>query len=195
MELIRKGYQAYVKYPITDWETLRSLIALKVSDVYIDGSLGFSMKKVHDLCDGQTIIRVSPNVSPNASILGLKTNSFFIRPEDLHLYEKYIGVIDFRIDNRWSIEVQNKEDVLFDIYKRGAFLLNLTDLLEDCTFSVPNSFIKPEFGQARVNCGQHCMEPGHPCHLCGTQIELTNLVYNYFKEKEFGSQGAVKGSS
>ena len=83
---------------------------------------------------------------------------------------------------------QDKEDTLFNIYKRGTFYYNLNDLLEGCKFSVLNPFIKPEFGQSRLNCGQRCLIPGHSCHLCATQIELTNLVYNYFKQKEEESQ-------
>ena len=191
-QLIREGYNAYIKYPISDWETLQSLVQLGASDVYIDSSLGFQLKAVYDLCtsiEHDTLIRISPTLSPNASILGLQPNSFFIRPEDLHLYEKYLGVIDFKITN------QDKEDMLYKIYNRGNFVNDLGQLLEDCTFSVPNAFIKPEFGEARVNCRQHCMIPGHSCHLCDTQIQLTNMVYNYFKNKDTKEQGATKGAS
>ena len=83
---------------------------------------------------------MSPTISPTAAIIGIRPNSFFIRPEDLSLYNKYIGVIDFKEPN------QEKEDTLFSIYKRGSFLYDLKDLLDDCTFSVQNPFIKPEFG-------------------------------------------------
>ena len=177
--LIKDGYKAYVKFPVSDWETIHSFIEIGVSDIYVDSSLGFQLGKVYQLCQNKGIkIRVSPSLSPTAAITGLKSNSFFIRPEDLNLYSKYIGVIDFRVTN------QEKEDALFSIYKRGSFIYNLKDLLEDCTFSVPNPYIKPEFGQARVTCGQRCLIPGHSCHLCETQIQLTNLVYDYFKGEE-----------
>ena len=177
--LIKDGYKAYVKFPISDWETVHSFINIGVSDIYIDSSLGFQLGKVYQLCHDKDIkIRVSPSLSPTAAITGLKTNSFFIRPEDLHLYSKYIGVIDFKVPN------QEKEDALFSIYKRGNFIYNLKDLLNDCAFSVPNPYLKPEFGRTRVTCGQHCLIPGRSCHLCETQIQLTNLVYTYFKEEE-----------
>lgn len=177
-KFINNGYHAFIKYPVTDWETLQGFLTIGVSDVYIDGSLGFSLKEVAKLCaDTKTKIRISPTVSSNAALTGIEPYSFFIRPEDLSLYEKYINVIDFKVQDK------EKEDALFSIYKRGSFYYNLKDLLDSCTFSVLNPFIKPEFGQARINCGQRCLIPGHSCHLCETQIQLTNLVYDYFKEK------------
>lgn len=177
--LIEAGYHAYLKYHICDWETVVSLVNLGVSDIYVDSSIAFSMHNIKKLCNEHGIkIRVSPTVSPNSSIMGMNPNSFFIRPEDLSIYEKYVDIVDFRVPD------QTKEDTLFDIYKRGTFYYNLKDLLDNCKFSVPNPFIKPEFGQSRLNCGQRCMIPGHSCHLCDTQIQLTNLVYDYFKQKD-----------
>ena len=176
--LIKEGYKTFIRFPVTDWETLNGFIELGVSDIYIDGALGFQLGKVYQLCKDKGIkIRISPSQSPTAAIAGLKPNSFFIRPEDLSLVAKYIGVIDFRVAN------QEKEDALFSVYKRGSFIYNLKELLDDCTFSVPNPYLKPEFGQARVNCGQRCLIPGHSCHLCETQISLTNLVYDYFSKE------------
>lgn len=178
-KLIKDGYNAFVKFPVADWETLHSFISMGVSDIYVDSCLGFQLGKVASLCADKGIrIRVSPSLSPTAAITGLKPNSFFIRPEDLSLFDKYIDIIDFKVTN------QEKEDALFSIYKRGNFIYNLKDLLDDCTFSVPNPYLKPEFGQARVNCGQRCLIPGHSCHLCETQVQLTNLVYDYFKDEE-----------
>ena len=176
-QLIHGNYHAFLKYPISDWETLRDFISIGVSDIYIDGALGFQLKKVKDIC-GKIFIRVSPTISLNASLIGIKPNSFFIRPEDLHLYDKYIDIIDFQVKD------QEKENTLFTIYKRGTFFYDLSHLLDKCNFSVENPFIKPEFGQARINCGQRCLIPGYACHLCDTQIQLTNLVYQYFKAKD-----------
>lgn len=177
--LLHSEYPAFLKYPISDWETLNNLMEIGVSDVYVDGPLGFSLKGVHDRCKEKGIkVRIAPTVSPNTAMVGLKPNSFFIRPEDLGIYEKYIDVLDFRVPKK------EKEDTLFTIYKRGTFYYNLKDLLEECTFSVPNPFIKPEFGPSRLNCGQRCLVPGHSCHLCETQIQLTNLVYDYFSKKD-----------
>ena len=177
--LIKQGYKAYLRFPVSDWEMFYDFLDLGISDIYIDGALGFQIKQVAQICkEHKVLVRVSPTVSPAAAIKGLKPYSFFIRPEDLKLYEKYIDIIDFKITQ------QEKEDATFSIYKRGNFIYNLQDLLDQTTFSVPNPYIKPEFGQARLNCGQHCLLPGRSCHLCETQISLTNLVHTYFSQVE-----------
>lgn len=177
--LIAEGYKAYLKHPVADWDSFAALVKLGVSDVYIDGPLGFQAQELRRAIENSKVsIRVSPTVSPNSSIVGASPESFYIRPEDLHLYEKSISVIDFKVTS------QDKEDALFAIYKRGTFSYNIKDLIENCQFSVPNLFLKPEFGQARVNCGQRCKIPGHSCHLCDTQVFLTNMVYKYFDKKD-----------
>lgn len=174
--LLKEGYNAYLRFSVADWETFTNLRNLGVSDIYIDGPLGFQ----HDaIRDGKlnTKIRVSPTISPN-SALSLSTNAdtFFIRPEDLSLYEEMIDIIDF------NETPQEKEDTLFDIYKRGTFNFDLKELIQALNISVPNLFIVPEFAKTRLNCKQKCKVPGRICHSCDTQFILTKKVLNYFNK-------------
>lgn len=174
--LLESGYNAFARFPVTDWETFTSLQSIGVSDIYIDGPLGFQIDRIIK-AKGDTKIRVSPSVSPNSSFnKGSNADSFFIRPEDLKLYEQAIDVIDFKIND------QEKEDVLYTIYKRGTFNAELGVLIESLHMTVPNLFIRPEFGQNRLNCGQRCKIPGKSCHLCETQFILTNTVLSYFEQ-------------
>lgn len=114
--LIAAGYHAFPRFPISDWETFDEMRQLEVSDIYIDGPLGFQCEALEafHFCSPQKI-RVSPTISPNASFIARSPSSFFIRPEDLYLYESAIDVIDFKVPNT------DKEDALFSIYKRGTF--------------------------------------------------------------------------
>ena len=178
LTLLDEGYNAFLRYPITDWESYQNLAAAGVSDIYIDGPLAFNCKNIA-ASKGDIKIRVSPQVSANASLLPLDVtaNTFFIRPEDLKIYEDAIDIIDFKEKD------QQKEDTLFKIYKRGTWPGDLRDLIGTVHESVPNPFLKPEFGQSRYNCGQICKIPGRSCHLCQTQFSLTNLVVDYFSEK------------
>ncbi len=174
------GYNAYLRFPVTDWETVYCLIAAQVSDIYIDGPLGFS----HDMFvklkkDNDIKIRVSPTVSPNVALTDINTsnaNSFFIRPEDLDKYSDVIDIIDFKIKD------QEKEDTLFSIYKRGTFNFNLKELIEQLNISAPNLFITKDFAKMRLNCRQRCKTPDGNCHLCDTQLTLTNTILNYFEQ-------------
>lgn len=175
--LVDAGYNAYLRFPVTDWETFRYLQTIGASDIYIDGPLGFQTSALVKGKDS-VAIRVSPTVSPNTalSIKDTNANSFFIRPEDLEKYSNAIDIIDFKVAN------QEKEDTLFQIYKRGTFGFNLKELIEGLNYTVPNLFITPDFAQNRLNCGQRCKIPGKSCHLCDTQFSLTNTVLSYFEK-------------
>ena len=175
--LIFNGYNAYLRFPVTDWETFDNLVKQGASDIYIDGPLGFQSSAIIKAKQNNPVkIRVSPTVSSNAVLGTSKTaSSFFIRPEDLSEYKNVIDIIDFKVPE------QEKEDTLYKIYKRGTFDFNLADLIEHLNMKVPNLFIQKEFVEHRLNCGQRCKMPGKTCHLCDTQISLTNTLLNYFE--------------
>lgn len=174
-DLVENKYNTYLQFPITDWEAFKSMQAANSSDIYIDGPLGFQCKKL-ERAKGETLLRISPTVSPNIALTERKPNSFFIRPEDLELYEKSVDIIDFKVND------QDKEDALYTIYKRGTFNFDLSQLVENLNIKVPNLFLRPEFGSERANCGQRCQAPGKSCHLCETQFVLTNTILDYVKD-------------
>lgn len=175
--LIDSGYNAYLRFPVCDWESFNNIKGIGVSDIYIDGPLGFQIDAIAKGKDNIKI-RFSPTVSPNAnlSIKASNANAFFIRPEDIALYESALDIVDFKT------EEQEKEDTLYQIYKRGTFNFNLEQLIEHLHMTVPNLFIRPEFAKERLNCGQRCNVPGKSCHLCETQFTITNSLLNYIKE-------------
>ena len=175
-ELLDRGYNAYFAYPITDWEIFQTLKTLGVSDIYIDGPLGFQMPQIKN-GKGEVLIRVSPNQSSNASLSqGNNINTFYIRPEDLHLYEDVVDIIDFQVKDK------DMEKTLLDIYSRGTFDHNLNLLIKQLSTEILNPFISKEFGERRFDCGQRCMVPGRACHFCDSQFKLTNTLLNYFKK-------------
>ncbi len=177
LSLIKSGYNAFLRFPVVDWETFIELRNIGISDIYIDGPLGFQCERIKK-GKQNTKIRVSPTVSPNISFINRSINSFFIRPEDLSLYSSTIDIIDFKESD------QEKEDTLFTIYKRGTFDFNINDLIKGLPRDVSNLFIKPEFAQHRLNCGQHCKIPGRHCHLCETNFTLSNNIISYLQNKE-----------
>lgn len=137
--------------------------------------LGFSVPSLEKL--ENVNIRVSPTVSPNAALGSSDVTSFFIRPEDLSLYENAINIIDFKVTD------QDKEDTLFKIYKRGSFLFDLSQLIENLNQKTPNKFIPQGFGKYRLDCGQRCKIPGRSCHLCQTELSYTNTMMKYFEQE------------
>lgn len=178
-ECLHSSIPAYFNFPVTDWETFMSLIEWGVSDILIDGPLGFQMDAIKSK-KGSTLIRVRPQESPNAAIsLGDNENSFFIRPEDVDTYAPYIDILEIFSDNK------EQEEVIYKTYKRKYFKNDLSILVKQLKVSVPNPFIRPDFAEKRLNCGQACKGArSSSCRRCYRNLYLTNLVLNYFKPNQ-----------
>lgn len=159
--LINEGYNAYHNIPITDWEMFDTyLYQRNFSDVWIDGPLGFQIDELKSITGYGGVIRAIPNQPLN----GIK--GFYIRPEDIYLYENGITMIEL------------SNDIEFDIYKRGVFNQDINLIIHGFPDSLNNSMISEEFGKHRLNCGQWCMVPSRHCHYCDIEF---NIVKNSIK--------------
>lgn len=170
LNFIDKGINAYLRFAITDWEDFNNMLNLKATDIYIDGPLCFQMDKIEIIKNNCSVnIRSSPTVSPNCILIKPSPNSFFIRPEDLNLYDKYIDIIDFKAP------FQEQEDALFSIYKRGTFNYDLDNLIIGLTPKINNILLDgSNFTKYRLNCNQKCKIPGRTCHYCETTFKVLN---------------------
>lgn len=176
-DFLENGYNAYLRYPVTDWETFQELRELEVSDVYIDGPLGFYVDALSSI-KGDIKIRVSPTVSPNISISAKRSpSSLFIRPEDLSFYSSVIDVIDFKAND------QVKEDTLFSIYTRGTFNYDINLLINGLPSNVNNLMFKSDFAKTRLNCQQKCNIPGHVCHYCDNYFSIIGKFKDLTQKK------------
>lgn len=174
--LLKKGYPSFLNFSITDWELLQSLIEKGVSDILIDGPLCFNLSKLNLLTD-KVNLRISPVISPNVSLIVRNPKSFFVRPEDIHLYDGIINYVDFLVDD---IE---KENALFSIYNREAFFYDINSLIPGLP-QINNSLFKEDFAQARINCGQKCKIPGYTCNYCTTYFSLLENMLKLVDKKE-----------
>lgn len=156
-DLINRGYNAYLRFPVSDWEIFSNLLELGVSDIYIDGPICFdidALKKVSK----KVKLRLSPTIN-SSSIGNRQVNSFFVRPEDIQLYEGIIDVIDFQERDK------DKEKVLVDIYQRGSFNYDINMLISGLP-QINNLLFKRDFAETRSSCKQKCKIPGYTCHYC-----------------------------
>ena len=176
-DLLNEGYNAFLKYSITDWELFAEMRDLKVSDIYIDGPLGFQMSAIKK-GKGDIKIRVSPTVSPNAALVNRDICSFYIRPEDLKQYSDAIDIIDFKAPN------QDVEDTLFSVYTRGTFSYDIADLINGLPQGLNNLIFKDEFASCRLNCGQKCKIPGHSCHYCDNYFTIIQQMHDLAKRQD-----------
>ena len=169
-----KGYNCFYAYSATDWETFNNLLNLQVSDIYIDGPICFDISALEKIKKTNNInIRVRPNISTNAFLGNNLTslNSFFIRPEDLNLYESAIDTIVF--DKETSLL---KEETLFKIYKKEQYAGNLKDIVFQLDTDINNLHFPQSFGKYRTNCKQKC-KAGERCRYCFTVDKLVSKIF------------------
>ena len=142
------------------WDELVSLVYVGVSDIYIGSELGFEMKDVTSMCHSRNIkVRAYPNVAQTSAPFKNMPNitSFFIRPEDLHLYEGYIDIIQF-------FGPLDRQKVLHQIYIKETWLGNLSDIIIGLDIDVQNRTVANPFADIRLNCKKRCNQ--NKCNLC-----------------------------
>ena len=149
----------YEKF-IGTWDELNSLINAGVSDVYITNELGFHMDEVSSYCHSKNInIRVFPNVAQSIDPfdnLDMLTK-FFIRPEDVKIYEEYVDYMEL-----WGRS--SDLDFCYDIYKEGKWLGLLNQIIIGYEGNELNRELSNMFGLYRTKCKKRCSYTG--CSIC-----------------------------
>lgn len=157
-----------------------------VTDVYVTESLGFRIKDVYEFCYKNKIkVRVIPNIAQYKP--GFKNEipdefKFFIRPEDVKIYEEYVDIMEF-------IAPEDRMSILFEIYKNGRWLGDLKELIVGLNEPLSNTALVPYFGESRINCGQRCLFD--KCRLCNrmyimaTEFDKNNLEIKKPKDEEW----------
>lgn len=169
-KLIEKEVSFFFNEYIDRWDTLISFIELGISDVYIVNELGFELEKVSMVCKEKNIsIRIIPNVAQtSAKINNINTlKSFFIRPEDIPIYEKYIDICEF-------FGPLDRQSVLYEIYKNQKWMGDLKELIVGLNYSILNKTIFPVFGEKRVNCNKKCYY--NQCTICDRVVSISNQL-------------------
>lgn len=150
-----------------DYDTYYSMAELGAKDIYIVEYLGFCLDKLQFIKNKYQInLRVIPDIAQSAkgsSAIVPQITKFWVRPEDTELYEEYIDIFEIcRSDDRQS--------VIYEIYKRQQWLGNIEDIIMDLDIDVKNENLNPRFGLERLNCGKKCMYGR--CTLCQRMEDL-----------------------
>lgn len=169
----------------TTKEDVFAFIAAGVSDVYVVNDLGFDIKDIGDYCHKKGVnVRVYPNIRQYGSYEGQylpQIAGFFIRPEDIKLYEPYVDICEIMAPN-------DRLSVLFEIYTQGYWKGDLQYLIGGLDEQTPNETILPLFGQYRLQCKHKCML--EKCELCMRYQTNANLFQNNL-EMYFDIMGVV----
>lgn len=152
------------------WDELISLTYIGVKDVYVGSELGFEIKDVASVCHNRGIkVRVFVNVAQTAApFKNMNTiTSFFIRPEDLSLYNPYIDVVEF-------FGPVDRQRVLHEIYIKEKWLGKLSEIIIGLHSDIDNQSIAPRFAEARIKCKKKCNQ--EQCNLCKNVEDFALLL-------------------
>lgn len=165
---------------VRSWDTLYGLIDIGVSDVYIVEEFGFSLSKIGAVAhENQISIRVFGNIAQSSWPGEHSLKSFFIRPEDVHIYENCVDVIQFVAETRVNYET------LYKIYAVQKYWFGpLKDLITGLDSDVDNKTIIPDlFGVPRLGCEKKCLSKRN-CKICERIAEAGQMLTDremYFK--------------
>lgn len=170
----------YYQELIGDWDRFRGFLTLDVTDIFITGELCFSLYNVSDLAiEAQKSLRCYCNICQTSWPKLPSSKTFFIRPEDIPLYENYINVFEFYFSPEEKIH-SNKLNILYKIYhQEQKWRGNLAEIISGFNESINNAYIIPKFGERRINCDKRCLHSYSSCHICDRIIELAESLKDH----------------
>lgn len=142
-----------------DLSTVCAMSLSGVEDIYIAEDLCFNLKNLQEIRKNGIKFRIIPDVGQVAK--GCKDlpqiTKFFVRPEDISLYEHYVDVMEF-------FHNDDKSSVVYEIYRQQAWQGKLNQVILDLNTEVMNQSISPAFAEQRINCNKRCTY--RKCNIC-----------------------------
>lgn len=176
IEIIKENEYNFMfkEYAATTSE-VAAMALLGASDIYVAEDMCFNLKILQSFRRDKGIrFRIWPDIiqDPGGCVPPLpRVTSFYIRPEDLHLYFPFVDVIEIhKKDSRCS--------VVYEIYRQEQWSGDLSDLITEFPEEVSNTSFLPNFGLARLNCKKRCTYS--ECDICTTALsigEATDLSF------------------
>ena len=184
-ELKDTNLKYFFKVAANSWDKFTGLISQNVSDIYITDELAFELDKVAEIAHKNNIkVRIYPNVAQSRWDKLSDILKFFIRPEDIEIYEPYIDVCEFYGDKAQQI------DTYYKIYQEDKkWFGDLQEIIIGLDSKIDSRYIIPRFAEKRIKCGKDCLKGGK-CEMCkrildlSEQLENAHLIVQIDKEKE-----------
>lgn len=184
-ELKDTNLKYFFKAAANSWDKFTGLISQNVSDIYITDELAFELDKVAEIAHKNSIkVRIYPNVAQSRWDKLSDILKFFIRPEDIEMYEPYVDVCEFYGDKAQQI------DTYYKIYQEDKkWFGDLQEIIIGLDSKIDSRYIIPRFAEKRIKCGKDCLKGGK-CEMCkrildlSEQLENAHLIVQIDKEKE-----------
>ena len=151
----------YYNITICTWDDLMAFLNTipNLSDILIAESLGFELPAIAAICSASNIkVRVYPDVAQAANLNIPDMFKFFIRPEDIEVYSKFVDVFElFHKEN---------QETIYDIYaNQKTWQSSIKEIIIGLEEHVACSKML-KFGDKRVDCGRKCMRLTSSCGIC-----------------------------
>lgn len=184
-ELKDTNLKYFFKAAANSWDKFTGLISQNVSDIYITDELAFELDKVAEIAHKNNIkVRIYPNVAQSRWDKLSDILKFFIRPEDIEMYEPYVDVCEFYGNKAQQI------DTYYKIYQEDKkWFGDLQEIIIGLDSKIDSRYIIPRFAEKRIKCGKDCLKGGK-CEMCkrildlSEQLENAHLIVQIDKEKE-----------
>ena len=184
-ELKDTNLKYFFKAAANSWDKFTGLISQNVSDIYITDELAFELDKAAEIAHKNNIkVRIYPNVAQSRWDKLSDILKFFIRPEDIEMYESYVDVCEFYGDKAQQI------DTYYKIYQEDKkWFGDLQEIFIGLNSKIDSRYIIPRFAEKRIKCGKDCLKGGK-CEMCkrildlSEQLENAHLIVQIDKEKE-----------
>lgn len=181
-DIVDCGVPFFFGNRVNNWDEFLGLVELAVTDIYIVEELCFELDKVSAIAHNEDIkIRIYPNVAQSAWKDTPAVKKFWVRPEDISLYEEYVDVCEF-------FGAEQQTSVLLKIYKDDKKWFGaLNEIIIGLKEEFDSRFIIPKFAERRIKCGKNCMKGGN-CRMCERVLSLSktlkaaDLIVAYDKE-------------
>ena len=136
------------------------------TDMYITEELGFSIDKVSTLLHNNNIkVRVFPNICQSNYPKTPSLKTFFIRPEDIHIYSNFVDVFELMVS-------ENRQKNIFEIYKNEKWFGEINEIIPSFKGKFDSKFVLPNFPIVRTQCGKRCMYKPGSCAICDKYMDL-----------------------
>lgn len=179
-EAKRLGLTKYHRSPLHSFQEIKDMRDAGMDEMYLAAPVFFQLDKVARYYPEMKIRAVANVALPEGSLsYNNGVRGTWIRPEDVPTYDPYISVIEFQAE-------QKPEQAMFRIYaQQHNWSRELNYIVKDLDHPAMNRMIPPTLAEARIKCGQRCMESGH-CHLCERLLDLANpdLIRQILDAKE-----------
>lgn len=169
-EKILHYYNEYV----SDIDRFNGFLNLNITDIIVTNNLMFNISFLSPKAKSKNILlRTFCNVAqtPWEDTPALKT--FFIRPEDMKIYQEYIDVFEFILPQK-DVSRLNIFYKIFAIDQKWVGPLN--EIIVGYDGTEENQYIIKQFAEKRVKCQKKCSYRENSCVLCDRIVNLGNLL-------------------